>query len=169
MINLNWNFTKDYIALGNKRFLYTTNNATYLQKHLEVEEVIQGMQCGELNMELIKEPINNIEWEIIQSALSCFFDWDITKQDLWDSDFDYYISEYLPYDFFEYVYKYLKDIYNDYVKDETIENIPEVIVVTNRTKDNKPAVYASHWHTDDSYRDKPATLTFIYPEITTCP
>ena len=52
-----------------------------------------------------------------------------------------------------------------FVKDETIENIPEVIVVTNRTKDNKPAVYASHWHTDDSYRDKPATLTFIYPEI----
>ena len=52
-----------------------------------------------------------------------------------------------------------------FVRDETIENIPEVIVVTNRTKDNKPAVYASHWHTDDSYRDKPATLTFIYPEI----
>jgi taurine dioxygenase len=25
-------------------------------------------------------------------------------------------------------------------------------------------VYASHWHTDDSYREKPATLTFIYPD-----
>ena len=52
-----------------------------------------------------------------------------------------------------------------FVTDETIENIPEVIVVTNRTEDNKSAVYARHWHTDDSYREKPATLTFIYPEI----
>jgi hypothetical protein len=123
MINLNWRFTKDYIALGNKKFLYTTSNSNYLKKHLEAEDIIQGMQCGELNMEIIKQSVNNIEWEIIQSALSCFFDWDITKQDLWDSDFDYYISEYLPYDFFEYVYKYLKDISDDYdyVKDRMID------------------------------------------------
>ena len=52
-----------------------------------------------------------------------------------------------------------------FVKDETVDNIPEVIVVSNRTSDNKPRVYASHWHTDDSYREKPATLTFIYPDI----
>ena len=122
MIDINWNFTKDYISLGNKRFLYTTNNATYLKKHLEAEEVIHDMQCGALNMKIIKEPINNIEWEIIQSVLFCFFDWDITKEDLWDSYFDYYISEYLPYDFFEDVYKYLKDIYDDYEKDETIDD-----------------------------------------------
>ena len=53
-----------------------------------------------------------------------------------------------------------------FIKDATIDGIPEVIVVENRTKDikNKPKVYASHWHTDDSYREKPATLTFIYPE-----
>ena len=51
-----------------------------------------------------------------------------------------------------------------FVKDETVDNIPEVIVVSNRTRENKPKVYASHWHTDDSYRAKPATLTFIYPD-----
>ena len=51
-----------------------------------------------------------------------------------------------------------------FVQHETVDNIPEVIVVSNRTSDNKPRVYASHWHTDDSYREKPATLTFIYPE-----
>ena len=50
-----------------------------------------------------------------------------------------------------------------FVQHETVDNIPEVIVVSNRTPDNKPRVYASHWHTDDSYREKPATLTFIYP------
>lgn len=52
-----------------------------------------------------------------------------------------------------------------FVKDETVDNIPEVIVVSNRTRENKPKVYASHWHTDDSYRKEPATLTFIYPDI----
>ena len=52
-----------------------------------------------------------------------------------------------------------------FVQHETVDNIPEVIVVSNRTSDNKPRVYASHWHTDDSYREKPATLTFIYPDI----
>ena len=54
-----------------------------------------------------------------------------------------------------------------FVTDETYKNVPEVIVVTNRSKinQNKPQVYASHWHTDDSYMKKPATLTFIYPEI----
>ena len=52
-----------------------------------------------------------------------------------------------------------------FVKDETIEDNPEVIIVSNRTKENVPRVYASHWHTDDSYREKPATLTFIYPDI----
>ena len=52
-----------------------------------------------------------------------------------------------------------------FVKDETVDDIPEVIVVSNRTRENKPKVYASHWHTDDSYRKKPATLTFIYPDI----
>ena len=52
-----------------------------------------------------------------------------------------------------------------FVKDETVDNIPEVIVVSNRNKKNKPKGYASHWHTDDSYRAKPATLTFIYPDI----
>ena len=52
-----------------------------------------------------------------------------------------------------------------FVKDETVDDIPEVIVVSNRTRENKPKVYASHWHTDDSYRMKPATLTFIYPDI----
>ena len=54
-----------------------------------------------------------------------------------------------------------------FVSDETIKNVPEVIVVTNRSKlfKNKPKVYASHWHTDDSYMKKPATLTFIYPEV----
>ena len=51
-----------------------------------------------------------------------------------------------------------------FVQHETVDNIPEVIVVSNRTSDNKPRVYASHWHTDDSYREKPATLTFIYPD-----
>ena len=53
-----------------------------------------------------------------------------------------------------------------FLKNATVEGIPEVIKVTNRSKEsnNKPKVYASHWHTDDSYRDKPATLTFIYPE-----
>ena len=53
-----------------------------------------------------------------------------------------------------------------FLKNATVEGIPEVIEVTNRSKEsnNKPKVYASHWHTDDSYRDKPATLTFIYPE-----
>jgi len=50
-----------------------------------------------------------------------------------------------------------------FVQHETVDNIPEVIVVSNRNSDNKPRVYASHWHTDDSYREKPATLTFIYP------
>mgnify|MGYP005696057715 FL=1 len=52
-----------------------------------------------------------------------------------------------------------------FVKDETVDDIPEVIVVSNRTRENKPKVYASHWHTDDSYRKKPATLTFMYPDI----
>ena len=52
-----------------------------------------------------------------------------------------------------------------FVKDETVDDIPEVIVVSNRTREDKPKVYASHWHTDDSYRKKPATLTFIYPDI----
>ena len=52
-----------------------------------------------------------------------------------------------------------------FVKDETVDNIPEVIIVSNRTRENKPKVYASHWHTDDSYRKKPATLTFMYPDI----
>ena len=54
-----------------------------------------------------------------------------------------------------------------FVTDETYEDVPEVIVVTNRSKlnENEPKVYASHWHTDDSYRAKPATLTFIYPYI----
>ena len=54
-----------------------------------------------------------------------------------------------------------------FVTDETYKNVPEVIIVTNRSKinQNKPQVYASHWHTDDSYMKKPATLTFIYPEI----
>ena len=51
-----------------------------------------------------------------------------------------------------------------FMQHETVDNIPEVIVVSNRTSDNKPRVYASHWHTDDSYREKPATLTFIYPD-----
>ena len=51
-----------------------------------------------------------------------------------------------------------------FVQHETVDNIPEVIVVSNRNSDNKPRVYASHWHTDDSYREKPATLTFIYPD-----
>jgi taurine dioxygenase len=53
-----------------------------------------------------------------------------------------------------------------FIKNATVEGIPEVIEVTNRSKDSdrKPKVYASHWHTDDSYRSKPATLTFIYPE-----
>ena len=36
-----------------------------------------------------------------------------------------------------------------FVQHETVDNIPEVIVVSNRTSDNKPRVYASHWHTDD--------------------
>ena len=52
-----------------------------------------------------------------------------------------------------------------FVKDETVDDIPEVIVVSNRTREDKPKVYASHWHTDDPYRKKPATLTFIYPDI----
>ena len=52
-----------------------------------------------------------------------------------------------------------------FVKDETVDDIPEVIVVSNRTREDKPKVYASHWHTDDSYRKKPATLTFMYPDI----
>ena len=52
-----------------------------------------------------------------------------------------------------------------FVKDETVDDIPEVIIVSNRTRENKPKVYASHWHTDDSYRKKPATLTFMYPDI----
>ena len=54
-----------------------------------------------------------------------------------------------------------------FVTDETYEDVPEVIVVTNRSKlnENEPKVYASHWHTDDSYMKEPATLTFIYPEI----
>jgi taurine dioxygenase len=52
-----------------------------------------------------------------------------------------------------------------FVKNETVDNVPEVIVVSNRTRENKPKVYASHWHTDDSYRKEPATLTFIYPDI----
>ncbi|MDA9170920.1 TauD/TfdA family dioxygenase [Alphaproteobacteria bacterium] len=53
-----------------------------------------------------------------------------------------------------------------FIKDARIDGVPEVIVVANRAKDikNKPKVYASHWHTDDSYREKPATLTFIYPK-----
>ena len=40
-----------------------------------------------------------------------------------------------------------------FVTDETYKNVPEVIIVTNRSKinQNKPQVYASHWHTDDSY------------------
>ena len=53
-----------------------------------------------------------------------------------------------------------------FVEDETIDGFPEVIEVTNRNKEtNEPKVYASHWHTDDSYRQKPATLTFMYPKI----
>ncbi len=53
-----------------------------------------------------------------------------------------------------------------FVEDETIEGFPEVIEVTNRNRaTNQPKVYASHWHTDDSYRQKPATLTFMYPKI----
>ena len=54
-----------------------------------------------------------------------------------------------------------------FIKDATVDNVPEVIVVSNRSKEanNKPKVKASHWHTDDSYMAKPATLTFIYPEI----
>ncbi len=52
-----------------------------------------------------------------------------------------------------------------FVTDETFDGVPEVIIVSNRSKtSNKPKVYASHWHTDDSYIKKPATLTFIYPD-----
>lgn len=114
MINLKWNFTKDYIALGDKRFFYTTDNGTYLQQHFKAEEVIRDMQVGELNMDIIKEPINNIEWQIIQSVLF-WFDWEMTKEDLWGTDLDYYINEgWLDSDFFEDIYKYLKDIYDDW-------------------------------------------------------
>ncbi len=54
-----------------------------------------------------------------------------------------------------------------FVTDETCDGFPEVIIVKNREKndENKPKVFASHWHTDDSYIDKPATLTFIYPDV----
>ena len=51
-----------------------------------------------------------------------------------------------------------------FIKDATVDGVPEVIVVSNRSKEAKPKVKASHWHTDDSYMAKPATLTFIYPE-----
>ena len=53
-----------------------------------------------------------------------------------------------------------------FVENETIDGFPEVIEVTNRNREtNEPKVYASHWHTDDSYRQKPATLTFMYPKV----
>ena len=48
-----------------------------------------------------------------------------------------------------------------FVKDETVDNIPEVIVVSNRNKENKPKVYASHWHTDDSVSYTHLTLPTI--------
>ena len=50
------------------------------------------------------------------------------------------------------------------LKSDRTNVVPQVSIVSNRppgSKDDKPVVQASHWHSDDSYLKLPATLSFL--------
>ena len=49
---------------------------------------------------------------------------------------------------------------------DRLDDAPEVSIVSNRppSLEGKPLVQAKHWHTDDSYLAKPATLTLLHAQ-----